>query len=173
KNLAQDGFLKQPANYQSDYVWNYEVGTKNRIGPLVIEGSVYDIHWSNIQTFLYLPACAYGITINAGHVDSKGVDLAAQLQAFQTAGSNLMLSGAWGYNDAKFSENTVTPSGKVLYYQDTGVPNAGAPITLSFIADYNFHLTEGAGAYLHYDWSHLSAERRAGSLDPINSNYNP
>ena len=32
--LTADGYPKQPANYQADYVWNYEVGTKNRLGPV-------------------------------------------------------------------------------------------------------------------------------------------
>ena len=171
--LTPDGYPKQPSYYQADYVWNYEVGTKNRLGPVVIDGSLYDIRWSNIQTTLNLPACAYAITINAGHVDSKGVDLAAQVQALQTAGSNLLLAGNWGYNKAVFSEDSVTPSGIVLYHEGTGVPNAGAPITLLFSGDYNYRLSEGSGLYLHLDWSHHSAERQAGQTAAVNPNYNP
>ena len=61
----------------------------------------------------------------------------------------------------------------MLYHQDTGVPNAGAPVTISFSGDYNFRLTQGSGAYLHYDWSHQSAQRSAGQTSPENPNYTP
>jgi iron complex outermembrane recepter protein len=171
--LRADGYPKQPSSYQADYVWSYEIGTKDRVGPVLIDGSLYDIRWSNIQTSLSLPICAYNITINAGHVESKGVDLAAQAQAFQMGSSNLVLAGTWGYNQALFAENATTPSGIALYHVDTGVPDAGAPITLSLAGDYNVSVAAGHSMYLHYDWTHKSAERRAGLTSPENPNYTP
>lgn len=171
--LASDGYPSQPGSYKSDYVWSYEVGNKVRMGPVQVDASLYDIRWSNIQTTLPLPICAYDITINAGHVDSRGVDLSVHAQALQIAGGNLLLAGNFGYNKAVFSENSATPSGIVLFNKGTGVQNAGAPLMESLSGDYNFILAAGSSMYLHYDWSHQSAQRRAGITSPENPNYTP
>ncbi|HEY0339513.1 MAG TPA: TonB-dependent receptor, partial [Steroidobacteraceae bacterium] len=145
----------QPATVKPDYLWSYELGTKDRVGPVQIDASLYDIRWSNIQPSVRLPTCAYTIQVNAGHAQYKGADLSLKAKAFQTGNSSLLLGGNLSYNKVLFSQNDVTPGGTILFYADTGVPNAGPPLTESLLADYNLRLAS-TDLYEHFDWEHSS-----------------
>ena len=106
--LDAQGHSTQPAVYQPDYVWSYELGSKGRLfgGKVVYDASLYQINWSNIQT-QGDSACAYSITLNAGHVRSQRSDVSLDFHPIE----RLSLHGAFGYNRALFASDSLTPSG--------------------------------------------------------------
>ena len=65
-----------PTSYNSDSVWSYEIGTKDRFfdRKLQVSASAYYIKWSNIQQAFYVPPCGIQFTTNAGEAVSKGFD---------------------------------------------------------------------------------------------------
>jgi iron complex outermembrane recepter protein len=168
--LGPDGHSTQPAVYQPDFVWSYELGTKGRLfdGKAVIDASIYQINWSNIQTQVALP-CAYTITLNAGHVRSQGADVSLDVAPVH----DLNLHGSLGYNRALFTEDSVTPSGKVLFASGTGVPGSGSPLTYALAGDYELPFANSLKPYVHSDWTYHSALRRAGATSPFAANYRP
>ena len=87
-----------PRPYNSDTVWSYEIGTKDRFfdRTLQVSASAYYIKWSNIQQAIYVPLCGIQFTTNAGDAVSKGFDFQAQWQVTHA----FELELAVGYTDA-------------------------------------------------------------------------
>ena len=88
-----------PTSYQSDKVDNYEAGVKfsaldNR---LLIDATVFNIDWKNIQARLFGPAPSYySFVTNAGSANIVGVEFAGTVK-FTKA---LSLSSNFTYQDA-------------------------------------------------------------------------
>jgi outer membrane receptor protein involved in Fe transport len=76
-NLATYGLNSGPTKFDSDSLWTYELGTKNRLdgNRLTINAAVYATTWSNIQQSLYLPTCGYYFTANVGDARIYGSEL--------------------------------------------------------------------------------------------------
>jgi iron complex outermembrane recepter protein len=156
------GRSTEPLVYGSDTVWSYEVGSKNRLldGRLVLDGSVYEIKWKNIQTRVFLPNCAYDFVDNLADATSKGFDLGFQAKPF----APLTLSGAIGYTKPTFDRNAVSPSGVKIYEQGGSIPDAGPPWTISVSGEYEFKLFGGKDFYLRADYTRTSEERPVGAM---------
>jgi len=169
--LDANGASKQPAIYDSDSVWSYEIGAKNRLfdGRVLLDTSVYQIRWSNIQTSVGLPICAYSFVDNVGHATSEGFDVGLRSQIIR----NLTIGATFGYNKTTFDEDSTTPNGTVLYGKGSGVPGVGAPMTLSVSAQYDFDLFGDHGFYLRSDFSRNSTYRAAGATSSESSTYRP
>jgi outer membrane receptor protein involved in Fe transport len=166
--LSASGTSEQPAIFQPDSLWNYEVGSKDTTlnGKMVIDSSIYFMRWSNIQTSIGLP-CAYNIQVNAGHAISKGLDLQVQLAPTM----HLTLAGTFSYNKSYFDESTVLGK-KQVFAKDTGVPGAGSPLTYSAQANYTIPFGQTSDSmYVHADWSYRSRPYATGSENPQNSNF--
>ena len=159
----------QPLTYKSDSVWSYEVGSKNRLlgGRLVLDGSIYWIKWKNIQTNVSLPSCSYNFVDNLANATSKGFDLALQLKATD----RLELSGAFGYNKPTFDRDALSPGGVKIYTKGAGIPDAGAPITVSLSGEYVVPAAGGRQGYARADYTRTSEWRRTGNLDPGSGSY--
>ena len=86
------GLTGSPKEYQSDWLWSYEVGSKGRYfnNRLSIDAAVYTIHWSNIQQTINLPTCGYLFTTNVGDAKIYGSEL--ELRALVTSGLTLSLN---------------------------------------------------------------------------------
>lgn len=93
-----------PDTYQSDNVWSYEIGSKNKFfgRKLSFAGSAYYLEWNNIQQASYLTSCGFQYTGNFGTVHSRGFD--AQVNWAIVHGLDLDL--AVGYTDAHYSKTT-------------------------------------------------------------------
>jgi iron complex outermembrane recepter protein len=100
---AQGTSAAQLRSFDSDSVWNYELGAKTALldGRLALNGSVFYIDWSDIQQALALPTCGFGYVANLGNATSKGFDLAIQYQLIE----GLTLAVAAGYTDATLDED--------------------------------------------------------------------
>ena len=165
------GHSTQPLTYGSDSVWSYEVGSKNRLldGHLVLDGSVYEIRWSNIQTDVFLPNCGYDFVTNLANATSKGFDLAFQAKPF----APLTLSGSIGYNSATFDRNAVSPSGVLIYPKGSAIPGSGAPWTASLSGEYDLDLFGDQNWYLRTDWTRTNRLRPTGAMLPGAPLYDP
>lgn len=172
-SLRALGLTGAPTSFGPDSLWSYEIGTKdswfNR--RLSVQGSVYYIDWSNIQTTVNLPSCATGFTTNRGKAVSQGFDL--QVQAIVVDG--LTVSGSVGYTDAYYPnaafgapKNGVTP---LLNAAGDKLPNV-LPWTASVDANYSWDidgLWRGSQAYFRVDYRWLDA---ANALNPNVAGFN-
>jgi len=102
-DLARIGLRRSPNEYDSDSLWNYEIGTKNRLadGYLTLNAAGYYINWSRLQQQLSLPNCGFTFTANVGRAESKGAEL--ELQARVTEA--LVIGSAVTLTDAKITSS--------------------------------------------------------------------
>ena len=177
QDLINNGYVDangkpvQPTTYKSDSVWSYEVGAKDRLlgGRLVLDGSIYEIKWKNIQTNVELPDCAYNFVDNLADATSKGFDLAFQLKATD----HLDLSGAVGYNNPSFDHDARSPGGVTIYKGGSSIPDAGPPISASISAEYSLPLSTGRTGYARVDYTYTTQWRRYGIDVAGTPNYDP
>lgn len=135
-SLAELGLSAAPPSYNSDTVWNYEVGTKDKLfnGQAVLDLSLFHDEWRSIQQMVALPACGYlGFTSNLGNAVSNGFNLA--LQTHIVAGLTLGL--AVGYTDAYYTETIgVVPAVVVAKGETLG----NAPWIITATPEYDFRV---------------------------------
>jgi outer membrane receptor protein involved in Fe transport len=119
--------------YDPDYVWSYEVGSKNTLasGRLVLNASLFYLEWQGIQENLNLDnyanaGCGFGFVANVGQAFSRGGEL--ELQARLSEGLTLGLSGS--YVDARITSpsDQGAPTGAELPY----VPQLGGDVNLTY-----------------------------------------
>jgi len=91
-------FVPGPDSFQSDSVWNYELGEKFRTADnrVTVNGSIYYAKWSNVQQFNSLPTCGYVYTANVGDAEVKGGEL--EIEAIVIPELFVSLNGS--YTDA-------------------------------------------------------------------------
>jgi outer membrane receptor protein involved in Fe transport len=177
QDLINNGYVDaqgnpvQPTSYKSDSLWSYEIGSKNRLfgGRLVLDGSIYEIKWKNIQTNVELPDCAYNFVDNLADATSRGFDVAFQLKATE----HLDLSGAVGYNDPKFDRDALSPGGKAIYKGGSSIPDAGPPVAVSVSAEYSLPLASGRIGYARVDYTYTTQWRRFGTDEYGTPSYDP
>ena len=158
-----------PTSYNSDSVWNYEVGTKDRFldRRLQVSASGYYIRWFGIQQAFYVPVCGIQFTTNAGQAVSDGFDLQSQWQV--TRALDLELSV--GYNNAKFSKTALDANGDVLDVKGDALDVA--PWTVTAAAQYNFTVV-GRDAFVRADYEFAS--KRTAPIpneDPATAFFDP
>ena len=158
-----------PTSYNSDSVWSYEAGTKDRFfdRKLQISASGYYIRWSNIQQAFYVPACGIQFTTNAGEAESKGFDLQSQWQVTRTFDLELSV----GYTDAKFSKNAFDANGDLLDVKGDSLNVS--PWTVTLAGQYNFTIL-GKDAFVRADYEFAS--KRTSPIpneDPNTAFYDP
>ena len=98
------------SEYQSDTLWNYEVGMRSTWleNRLLFNAVGYFIDWSDLQlatTQLSFPF--FSSTINAGEAEVFGIELEAAYQVTD----ELTLSGSYAYTEAELAEAGETPPG--------------------------------------------------------------
>jgi iron complex outermembrane recepter protein len=163
-----------PKSYTADYVWNYEVGAKNKLfdGRLALDSSVFHIVWSNIQQ-LGQPSCGISYTFNGGGAVSNGFDFA--LQAIPVEHVRVDLSVA--YADAKYTSTVLDGQGHVLLQDGDQVgflPFVHAPWDIDTAANYELPLPNGQKAHARIEYQYHS--RNPGPfLNQITTspNYSP
>ena len=171
--LGGDGV--EPLIYKSDSVWSYELGSKQSLagGALQVNGSLYWINWSNIQTQVELPTCGFGYIANMAKATSKGFDL--EVQGKPTA--DLTLSAAVGYDNAAYTKSVVN-AGYVLglsgvqYLVKSGDALPSPKWTAAFGAEYGLHLDGTHAAFVRADYQFAAGYDRTGSEGTQNHDPN-
>jgi len=105
--LARTGLEEIPRGYESDSLWNYELGLKKGLakGRITTNVAVFRMDWDQTQVFTG-PLCQLnGEVINVGSVKSEGFEF--ELQASVTRGLTLGLTTA--YVDATVQEDYTPP----------------------------------------------------------------
>jgi outer membrane receptor protein involved in Fe transport len=165
--LAANGF----SAYQSDSLWSYEVGAKSKVfdNRLQFATSAYYVDWKNIQQSIAL-SCGFQFVVNAGSAVSKGFDLDATLNVTD----RLQISGAAGYNFAKFKDDVANPSSPGANLVSAGDRIQGSPWTATLSGRYEFPLLSHKG-YFRADYQYLSAgPKQTTSQNPANGgSFNP
>jgi iron complex outermembrane receptor protein len=156
--------LNAPSSYNSDSLWTYEGGTKDRFfdRKLQIAASGYYIRWSNIQQAFYVPSCGIQFTTNAGEAVSKGFDFQGQWQVSHA----LEIEASVGYTDAKFSKSAHALFDSTLPLEDPantlnvqGDALDISPWTVTLAAQYKFALWD-KDAFVRADYE-FSSKRTA------------
>jgi iron complex outermembrane receptor protein len=96
-DLLTLGYADAPQDFQSDSLWNYEIGSKNRFadGRGVFNISLYHIDWTDIQSTVQLP-CGYNFQQNLGAatVDGLEAELSLRITDSLSIRSSLTLADA-------------------------------------------------------------------------------
>lgn len=155
--------LPDRQGFESDSIWNYEIGSKNTLleNRLVLNSAIYFIEWEDIQ----VPGVINGVqqrwVTNAGKAESKG----AELEFVSSVTDRLSLSGSVSYTDAALSEAAIgQPSG-------TKLPQV-ADWKYALAAQYEFPLPNGLSARLRADYSFMDEQPQLLSrTSPMNDSY--
>jgi iron complex outermembrane receptor protein len=147
-SLAAVGYTSAPTTYNSDSLWNYELGAKwiTWGGRASIDASAYYIDWSGVQTNINL-TCGLTFIGNAAKAVSQGGNLEAKALLFP--GFEVSLNAA--YTDARYSE-AVQSDGILLIGKGNELPYS--PVwSGNLTAQYHFQLASRP-AFVRTDYSY-------------------
>jgi hypothetical protein len=129
-----------PAGYNSDWVWSYEIGAKDKLfnNRVEVDSSVYHMLWSNIQQLVIASPCGISYVGNTGHAAVNGFDMS--VRALVTP--QFRIDGKVSYTKAYFTETII--SGGVVTVQAGDrigfLPQVIAPWNLNVAAEYKIPL---------------------------------
>jgi outer membrane receptor protein involved in Fe transport len=135
-------------NYQSDSLWNYELGLKSELldRKLVFNVAVYQINWSNMQTSGTLPNTNFQFIANAGSARVRGTEVEATL--YPLAGLQLQASGS--YSDARLTQNQANQTLQAAGLRSDRIPYV-PEVTVQVSAQYGWALSRAYHAMLRAD----------------------
>lgn len=144
--------IAQTRTYQSDSLWNYELGTKTEWldRRLSLDAAAFYIKWNNIQQEILL-SCGFQYTANAGAAVSKGGELEARARPMDP----LELSLGLGYQDAKITQASIEspqPVGSPIYQVPDWTGNASVQYTTPLPGDWKM-LSNADYAYVGRSYS--------------------
>lgn len=161
----------RPTLYNSDQVWSYELGVKTRMagGRVGLQGSVYQIDWTDIQQAVGLNSCGFQFTGNLGKARSRGFDL--QFDAKIT--DQFSVQAEIGYTNAKFLQTFTGGPSAVVPLVTAGNHVASPPWTISLHGQYDIPLGEHTG-YIRSDYDYRSQQTDlTPGIDPRNGGADP
>lgn len=167
RNPATDLVTGEPLpdrqGFDSDQLWNYEVGSKNswQDGRVVVNSAVFFIEWDDIQVPGVIDGVQQRWITNAGKAESKGAEVEFVLRPLQ----GLSFNGSVSYVDAELSEEAIgQPSG-------TKLPQV-ADWKYAIAAQYLFPIGRGYNARLRADYSYMDEQPQILSpSSPTNPSY--
>ncbi len=169
------GLSDRPLGFDSDDLWNYEIGSKSTFldGSLQANFSLFMIDWKDIQQNLQLPACGFRYFDNVGSAEITGIEL----EASWAATDNLYLALAIGYADAEFTETVfATPeaeAGGALPVLSDGDKLGAPPFTLNFAGQYNFAGPFETDYYVRVDYDHTRGPDDLPAMNSANGSFDP
>lgn len=110
-NIAADPNFAIPHQFNSDSLWNYEVGARANLldGRLTLDGTAYWVDWSSIQVTQRSPG-GFTYTANAGKARNRGFEASASLRPVP----GLTIQGGVTYLDGELRRDFLSASGPVL-----------------------------------------------------------
>jgi len=148
---------KFPATFQSDSLWNYEIGTKQTLAEhrLQINASLYYLQWKNIQQFIYL-SCGLGFVPNLKDVTGKGGDVEVTWRATEDLTLGLNAAYTDSYFDQSIPLSSLGETGGNLVTAGDHLP--ASPLNFSANAEYVFDAYDKK-PYLRIDYQYATAQR--------------
>ncbi len=109
-NIATDPQFSIPPQFDSDALWNYEIGARATLmdGRLLLDGTVYWIDWSDIQVTQSSPG-GFTYTANAGQARNRGFEASARLRPSR----GLTIQGSVTYLDGELQRDFSSAAGLV------------------------------------------------------------
>jgi iron complex outermembrane recepter protein len=171
--VGPNGLHQVPTTYNSDSLWQYELGAKNAFldHKLQVNTSIYYTDWSNIQQNVYLPVCGEQFTANLGHVHATGGDIEIIYRPVQV----LTFDASAAYTKAKYTQASCAgilqfngsscgpvPAGEKPIYpivsKDDELPSS--PWTFLVSAEWASPVEAMGGrtAYFRADYQHTTAQ---------------
>ena len=143
-----------PANYDSDFMDNYEIGIKSTWmdNSLQVNAQYFLMEWSDMQIAHWGGVGPWwvGGTVNAGDAEAKGLEIEVKYQITE----NLNVSGAALFNDAQFTTGYITPGGSVYR---PGMVMANSPDQTGYIGiTYEQPDVAGGDLWVYYSLSYQS-----------------
>jgi len=147
QELRDLGYSEYPFSYDSDSLWSYELGAKNRWfdGRASLNAAVYHIDWSDMQTQRFLN-CGIVYAENAGNSTVDGVELEFIIDP--TDSFNIILAAS--YTDAALKEDVPNLGGSEGD-RIPGVPRFTGNVGLSY-----FFPAFGRRAFIRGDYQYVS-----------------
>ena len=145
-DLTGLGLSTAPDSYNSDSLWNYEVGTKNRLlnNRMTVTVAAFDIEWKNIQQTVSLPGCGFDFVKNAGTARNYGAELEMHVKV--TPDVTLGLNGAYTHDRL----TAVTPNtGAAVDDRVLGTPD----YTVGVSGEYHHSVTDTLDGYIRSDYN--------------------
>lgn len=156
--------LAQTRSYDSDHLWNYELGTKTSWldHRVTLNAAAFYIDWKNIQQEIPL-SCGFQYIANAGGATSKGGEMELRARPTQP----LEISAGLGYQDAKITSSGASSP------QAVGSPIYNVPDwTANAAASYTVPLFEQWVAIGGLDYAYVGRSFD-GNNDPANPRERP
>lgn len=149
-NVAAAGI---PPTYDSDYLWNYEIGVKSvPTDGLNLSVALFTINWEDIQVGLRTPQ-RFNYTGNAGKARSRGAEVTLDWQA--TPNLQWMSSAAW--TDATLREDVAAlpqVSGVLGVKKGDRLPGQ-ARFSMANSMTYNWSLSNNRDVFLRLDHQYV------------------
>jgi iron complex outermembrane receptor protein len=158
--LADLGLSEGPAAFDSDSLWNYEAGLKTSFlnNRVTVNGSIYHIDWSDIQTTKILD-CGYSFRENAGDATSQGAELEVMMRPVE----GLFVSVGGSYTDATLSGDVPNLGGS----KGDRIPYVPS-LNLNAMMQYEFAVRQDLKGFVNFGVGRVGKTRTA--FDP-NSGY--
>ena len=156
--------LAQTRSFNSDSLWNYELGTKTSWldHKVTFDAAAFYIDWKNIQQEILL-SCGFQYTANAGAAVSKGGEMEIRARPLQP----LEFSLGVGYQNAKITESSAASPqlvGSPIYQVPDWTANTAVTYTVPLTGEWLF-----VGAA---DWSYIGRSY-SGNNDPADPRERP
>jgi len=148
-DLATLGLTQSPRDYDSDSLWSYEVGSKNRLlgGAVLLDANVYYVKWKDIQQSIRLPRCSFSFISNLGEASGKGADVSVVVKPLDA----LQLGASVGYNVTEYDEDL--RGGNGLLIKEEGDRIGGPKLTGSIFGVGEASLAASVGGYVRVDYT--------------------
>ena len=133
--------------YDSDSIWNYELGAKTSwfSNRLIVNIAAFHIAWNDVIQESILGSCGFLFSSNAGSAESEGLEIEIRARPIE----ELHISMGLGLTDAEFTSSSPT-AGTMAGDRLTQVPE----VTFSASAEYTFpfNLFSNWEAYIRGDF---------------------
>jgi iron complex outermembrane receptor protein len=165
---------REPGAYQSDSLWSFEIGAKDRLfgGRLRLDTSAFHTDWSNIQQGIFFPICGFGYTANTGRATVNGFDIGLEAAPIDSLTLGLSLA----YTDAYITKTVLANGATVVSDGDVigGLPNVGSPWSTTTAIRYEFGILDSKRAYVRAeDIFHSRNNGPFTSYNPQATSYFP
>lgn len=172
-DLETMGVGTLPRTYNSDSLWSYEIGAKNKFAAdrVQVSSSVFYVNWSNIQQLVPLPTCGYTFVTNTGKAASMGFD--TQLRAKVTDSLVTELSVAYTNAELKKTVMLGTAPGAASLVSDGDKLDGFTPWSVVFAGEYHYRLLGNQGYTRANVQFHSAQSDRLVRLDPRSVAYDP
>jgi iron complex outermembrane receptor protein len=152
-DLKTLGLTASPTAYDSDSLWSYEAGIKNKVlgGKVLIDVNAYLIKWKNIQQSIRLPTCNFSFISNLGNATSKGTDVSVAFNPVE----GLQVGANVGFNKTTYDDPVLGGNGLLLRAKGDRI--GGPKWNGSVFGQIDHDVTESAAGYFRADYSFASS----------------